>query len=299
MSVTYLEAAAVFGGLGLAVICLIAAVTGVPRARPPMRVALPSRWTKGSRQRAMMALAVGVVVAVVTRWPVVVVAAMALVWAWPWLLGSGGTDRAATVRLEALAVWTESLRDTIAAAVGLEQAIPATLGSAHASIRPQLARLCERMAAREPLVSALRKFADDMDDASADLVVAAVMLNAGLRGPGLHGTLSALAAATREELDMRRRVEAGRRGIRHGARIVIGVTLGAVALLATFNRAYLPPYGTPIGQVVLAGVVALFAAGFIWLRRLSTFDLPARFLAPADPAASRERLGTEGPTWPR
>jgi Flp pilus assembly protein TadB len=299
MTTSSVEAATVFGGLGVAVVLLIAAVAGVPVNSARRQATAPPRrrWSGGSGRRVAGALAVGLLVAVVTRWPVATVAATVLVAAWPWLLGSAATDRAATMRLEALATWTESLRDTIAGAVGLEQAIPATAGGAHRSIRPQLTRLCGRLDARKPLVAALRQFADDMDDASADLVVAALVLNAGLRGPGLHSTLSALATSTREELDMRRRVEAGRRGIRQGARIVVGVTAGVVATLAAFNRDYFAPYGTPVGQLVLAVVVAVFAAGFVWLRRLSMFDLPARILASVDASPGSEPASIGTGTW--
>jgi len=40
-------------------------------------------------------------------------------------VGGAAEERRAIARLDALASWTESLRDTIAGAVGLEQAIPA------------------------------------------------------------------------------------------------------------------------------------------------------------------------------
>ena len=55
------------------------------------------------------------------------------------------------------------------------------------------------------------------------LMIAALILNARLRGPGLRDVLTALAESTREELDMRRRVEAARRSTRRSAQIVVGV----------------------------------------------------------------------------
>ena len=57
-----------------------------------------------------------------------------LVLGWRTLGGAAG-ERRAMVRLEALATWTESLRDTIAGAVGLEQAIPSSLRVAAPSCR--------------------------------------------------------------------------------------------------------------------------------------------------------------------
>jgi len=60
--------------------------------------------------------------------------------------------------------------------------------------------------------------------------------------------------------------------------IVVIVTLAFVLGLRLLNPDYVEPYGTPTGQMVLLVVIGLFTAGFWWLRRLSTFDLPQRFL---------------------
>ena len=114
-------------------------------------------------------------------------------------------------RLEALAAWTESLRDTIAGAVGLEQAIPSSLRVAAPSLQEPLARLVDRLHTRVPMPEALRALADDLDDPSADLIIGALIINARLRGPGLRDLLGALSTAVREELDVRRKVNAERR----------------------------------------------------------------------------------------
>jgi hypothetical protein len=45
------------------------------------------------------------------------------------------------------------------------------------------------------------------------------------------------------------------------------------------NQAFSAPFGTPIGEVVLAMVAALYIAGLAWLQRLGSIDAPARFLA--------------------
>lgn len=126
---------------------------------------------------------------------------------------------------------------------------------------------------------ALRRFADDLDDPSADLVIAALILNAKLRGPGLRDMLSALATSARAELDMRRRVEADRRATRRSVRIVVAVSVGTALALAVFNHSYVEPYDDFLGQLVLCVVVALYGAAFLWLRRLSKYELPGRFLS--------------------
>jgi Flp pilus assembly protein TadB len=192
--------------------------------------------------------------------------------------GGTGEERRAIDRLDALATWTEALRDTIAGAVGLEQAIPATAVNAAPAIKPSLNLLVDRLRIREPLPSALMRFADDLNDPSADLIVAALVLNARLRGPGLREVLSALADSAREELDVRRKVAAERRSTRRSVQVVVAITLIMAAGLVLFNPTYMAPYRSFIGQAVLTVVIGLYALGLLWLRRLAKIEVPERFL---------------------
>ena len=56
--------------------------------------------------------------------------------------------------------------------------------------------------------------------------------------------------------------------------------------LRIFNPGYVEPYTSTFGQVMLLIVIGFFAAGIMWLRRLSKFESPARFLyVRAEPGA--------------
>jgi Flp pilus assembly protein TadB len=271
-------------GLG----CLLVVLAVLRRGAPATQSTAPGRRRRNlatSRLRGRLLLAgvlAGVATLVVSRWVVLAVAVGILVGFWDRIFGGARHERAAIVRMEGLAIWIEALRDTIAGAVGLEQAIPATAVNAAPSIRPSLNLLVDRLRVREPLPDALMKFSDDLDDASADLVVAALILNARLRGPGLRDVLSALAVSARDELDVRRRVESSRRSTRRSVQIVVGVIVAVAALLVVFNGAYVEPYGTFVGQIVLAGVLATFAVSVVWLRSLSGVSEPERFLSSGD-----------------
>jgi len=268
----------VLGGVvGAGVLLLVWALQGTPvRVDRPGNEPLAIVERVG--RRTLIAAGVGLAVLLGTRWPVAAVAAAGLVVVWPALFGGARLEREATARVEGLAAWTESLRDTIAGAVGLEQAIPATVYAASPAIRPQLRMLVDRLRVRVPLAVALQRLADDLDDPSADLVVAALILNARLRGPGLRQVLTSLSEAARAELDMRQRVAAGRSSTRRSAQIVMIFSILMIAGLTVLNPRYVAPYSSFTGQVVLAGVVLLFAAGFLWMKRLSGVDVPARFL---------------------
>ncbi|MFG3017957.1 type II secretion system F family protein [Streptomyces sp. NPDC048254] len=268
---------AVGGGLAL----LILAVRGLPAKPDHEKQKANERAAELIRfagQRGSLAAIVGLAVLLLTRWAVAGVAAGVLVFFWDKLFGGAAEERAAMKRVEALASWTESLRDTIAGAVGLEQAIPASARAAAPILRPHLDALVDRLRARTPLPDALQHLADEINDASADIIVAALILNARLRGPGLRQVLGALAKSSREEVDMRQRVMAQRASTRRSVQIVVAVSVAFVLGLAVFNRDFVEPYGTAVGQLVLALVCALFALGFWWLRKLSTIETPERFL---------------------
>jgi len=283
--------AAVGGGLFLFVLALYGMR---PRPAGPDHGAERAEVLKKLSTRIAVAVVIGVVVLVLTGWPVVAVGVVVLVLAWPGLAGGAAEERRAMQNLEALAAWTESLRDTIAGAAGLEQAIPVSIRAAAPSLQPHLRELVDRLHTRMPLTDALRLLADELDDPSADLVIAALILNAKLRGPGLREVLTALAGSAREELDMRRKVEAERKSTRKSVQIVVIASLAFAGGLVVFNRSYVEDYASLLGQAVLIVVAGLFGAGFAWMRKLSTFDKPARILAPyhrqipdlQDPAAA-------------
>ena len=129
------------------------------------------------------------------------------------------------------------------------------------------------------------RFAEEFDDASADLVVAALILNSKLRGPGLVATLTALwPPSAREEIDMRRRIEEGRKSLRRTAMIIVGVTALFAGGLAVFSRDYVAPYST----AARPGDARGRARG---LRRRPDVDPVGRQPAPARAVPGRRRPG--------
>jgi Flp pilus assembly protein TadB len=271
----------VLGGLfGGGVLLLVLGMTPVePRPKIGSSLSQDLRGLAASLgRRVPIAVGVGSLVLVITLWPVMAVGCAVLVFFWHSLFGGAKSEKAAYARLEGLAAWTESLRDTIAGAVGLEQAIPATAEAASPAIARPLHVLSDRLRVRVPMPVALQRFADDLDDPAADLVVAALVLNSRLRGPGLRDVLTSLSRSVRNELEMRGRVMAGRSSTRRSVQIVVFISATFIIGLRVLNPDYVEPYGTVVGQIVLTVIIALFAGGFLWLRRLATFEMPSRFL---------------------
>lgn len=287
-----LQAAILWSCVGAAIVLLFVGVRGTVAqvGKPPTRAAelVGMLRSPALASRAAAAVLVAIATLLVTRWPVAAVGMGALVLMWPTLFGGNRAEQAEIARLEALVMWTESLHDTISAHASLEQAIPTTTENASPLIRPALLRLVGRIRAHVPMDTALLALAEDMDDASADMVIAALILSVRRRGDRLAEVLKGLAAAAREELDSRRRVSAGRAGLRRGVQIVILVTVGFAGFLSVFGGGYVKPYSTPAGQVVMAVVIGIFALGFSWMRKLAGSAPIPPFLARPGQAAQHD-----------
>ena len=138
-------------------------------------------------------------------------------------------------RIEAIASWTEMLRDTLAGAAGLTQALIATAPICPRPIREQVSSLANRLSSGSDLTSALRSFADELADPGADVVVATLLMAATERAHRLGDLLGALAESTREEVAMRQAVEASRASARSAVRIVTGFSVGFVGLMVALR----------------------------------------------------------------
>src|SRR4051812_8914884 len=172
--------------LGGSLLLLVAAAMGwKPRPRTNTKLGNNTGgvlWGGQARRRALVAAAVGLLVAAITRWPVAAGAAVAVIYLWPRMFGGARSAAGQVERVEALATWTESLRDSIAGSIGLEEAIRHSLYVAPPVLNPALQRLEGRLRVQIPLPHALAAYAEEFEDSSADLVVAALILNSKLRG---------------------------------------------------------------------------------------------------------------------
>ena len=229
-----------------------------------------------------MAAAAGIAAWLGTGWVVAAPIAAATVVGLPILLATSRDGARAIDRVEAVEDWARRLSDVLVVGVGLDQAIASTVRTCPDLIRPEVAALSARLAARWPTEAALRAFADDLDDATGDLVVAALILGSPAPRPGPGPGPRAIADSVAEEVAMRRKVEAERAKPRTTARAVTIITLAVVAV-GVWNGTYLRPYGTPLGQLVLASLAAAFVGALAWMRALTRTPPAPRLLGKADP----------------
>ena len=191
----------------------------------------------------------GLLVAAVTGWWVAVLVLPAAAAGLPVLL-TAPPSASRIGRLEAMEEWTRALSGVLTAGVGLEQALLATVRSTPDPIRPEVTRLVSRLRARWATEDALRAFADDLDDATGDVIAANLILGARRRGAGLASVLDGLAESVAADVRARREIEADRAKPRATARWVTIITVGVLAVLALSGQ-YVAPYGSPLGQVLL------------------------------------------------
>ncbi|MCF4123713.1 type II secretion system F family protein [Antribacter sp. KLBMP9083] len=171
--------------------------------------------------------------------------------------------------------WTRSLAGVLAVNVGLEEALITSRKSAPAAIAEPVARLVARLRTRWDTQSALRAFADDLDDRVGDRIATYLVQATKSRGTGLSTVLDALAETVAAEVRGRRQIEADRAKPRATARWVTIISASVLGVLA-FTGNYIEPYQTPVGQVVLVTLVGAYVATLVWLKRIATGKPPTR-----------------------
>jgi Flp pilus assembly protein TadB len=224
------------------------------------------------------AVIAGLAVGTVTGWVVGAILTALAVLNLPRILGPNTDHHHNLERIEAIASWTEMLRDTLVAAAGLEQAIIATASASPAAIREEITELAVRLKRGERLAPCLRHLADQLRDPTADLVISALVLAAEHQARQLANLLGELASEAREQASMRMRVEAGRARTRTSVRVIVITTLSFAIGLMLLDRGYLAPYNSAFGQIMLLLMGGLFAAAFWWLARIARLREPQRFL---------------------
>ncbi|MET9629048.1 type II secretion system F family protein [Lentzea sp. NPDC006480] len=267
-------------GLAAGVLLVIAGWRGRPvgETEPRRRDVRAPQLDQRTLGRAALAVLVGFGVGMFTGWVVGGVLSLLAVLGLPRILGSNAGHQRQLERIEAIASWTEMLRDTLVAAAGLEQAILATASTCPEPIRDEVTELAVRLERGERLGPGLRDLADLLHDPTADLVISALVLASEHQARQLADLLGELAVEAREQATMRMRVDAGRARSRTSVRVIVITTLLFAAGLVVFNRDYLRPFDSAFGQLVLLLVGALFAMAFAWLTKIAQFRESERFL---------------------
>lgn len=265
-----LASAGVVGGVWL----VVDGVRRHPRSSTSRSTGLWTKVDKGVRRAArrggrrwIVGLAAGVVAAAVTGWVVLMVAVPVCVVVIPRLLADPPDDDVALAR--ALERWVRLVAASAGTGKSVMDAVRATRPQAPEELATPLAALVVRLDSRWEPDRALRALADDLDSADADEVVAALLLAVEFGGTGAPTTLLALASSLQDRIRVMREIAAERAKPRIVARQVTTIIAVVAVAAVVAGRSFLAPYGTAVGQVLLAGYVGLVVAALAVLARRS------------------------------
>jgi len=270
-------AAVAVAAVALLVGALLSIDVGLRPARPSQRSTRPSRLDGVTSERVAAAAAVGVVVLLATRFVALALLAAAAVITWRRLLHDERADDERR-RLEAIASWLEDLRDALrGSSMGVEEALEHVALRPPAAIAAPLARFVHRRRQGHRIDEALDRLALDLDHPTATAAVASLRLVvSGSTGAGrLHPTVSALAAAARDEVRARERIDRTRAVYQASMKRLVVIATALLLYLRFAAGDLLAPYATAAGQLFLVVPLAMWVGCVFWLRSLCGYEQTA------------------------
>lgn len=279
-------AAVLAGMLAVAGAVLVAAWAAGLGTSPRPRALSTGLWTKvveaaaGVPRRTWTLTAIAVVLAIAvtwwTGWPLMLAVVPLAVVGLPRLLSA---PRQTEIELlGALDRWVRQVTATMAAGRSITDALRHSARQAPAELTEPLALLVRRLDDRWTPADALLGFATDLDNADADAVVASLVLAVQRGGAGAVLTLSALADSLQDRLRSLREVEVERSKPRIVVRQVTSITVVILGATLIIGRDFFAPYGTPVGQAILAALLGLYVLSLVTMRRMTLPRRRARIL---------------------
>lgn len=213
-----------------------------------------------------------------TRWPVAALYCGIGGLCLPTLALARRRRREAVERVEAIAAWAESLRDTMAASAGIQEALRASARVAPAPIQTEVRDLALRLQ-HQSVSRSLRRFAADMAHPLSDMIVASLLLATSRHAGSLQPVLAQTAKAARDSAAMSRQVESRRARTYSQARLAAWISALMVLFLVLARRAFLAPYDTVGGQIALIVICGVFFLSGLSLYLLARPVQPRRLFS--------------------
>lgn len=167
---------------------------------------------------------------------------------------------------EALVAAVDLLCQLLPAGHGVRQSLQVLAESGPMELRPELAQLLARI--REvPLEQALLEAQVRLRQPLFTLIATTLAVG-GRSGGRLTPLLEELARAAHQIEAAQSQLRAEQAQGRFGALVIALMPLGLIVILRVVNPSYLAPYGTPLGQAVLALLLATIVVGYLWMLRI-------------------------------
>ena len=225
------------------------------------------------------AVVLGLISGFASRWPALGLGVAALVLVGRLWQTASRQRRIYYQTTEAISVWVDMIKDTLAGGGGLSQSIESTASLAPEVIRPQVVRLAAAQRT-VPQAEALRQFGAAMAHPTADLVVLALIVASDNQARDLPKLLSRTAEQARSRNASVLQIETERSQLYTEARATV-ISIGVLGIVITLiAREFLEPYSTVTGQIVLAVVMGIVVASAALLVQAGRPQPERRLLAP-------------------
>lgn len=248
------------------------------------RRSLPSNASTGEAprvdpKRLGSALFAGLVVAVLLGWPLLAIVVGIAIYALPALFARSGL-RSFGERTEAIAVWVESVRDSLGATQGLQGAIRSGSTEAPQIIRADLDQFLAELDHGSEIAVGLGDLASRLAHPVSDQAIATLILAVHSGATGVREVLNDVAEASREMASNMAEIHASRAKAMMVLRLVMGSIGIFTFLFVITSRDYLSLYTTLIGQAVLALLLTVIGSNLLWIWKLSRHGTPNRPIRP-------------------
>jgi tight adherence protein B len=243
-------------------------------ARPEGRVDVLKLASRLGRRGASAAIGGGIAL-IVTGWTAAAIAGGILGFMLPSVVSRSRSDKRRLARSEAIAQLAARIRDSLRAGIGIQDALIHAARNAPPILEADLHRLVAD-ARVSGLSGASQGLAQRVGDPAGDLFASALGLADRLGPKHTSELLDSLAESTTARVAVLREAQARQAQNRLTARVSAAAPILLLIAIRHTNPAFLAPFNTVAGQLVLVLTFALIASGYIVMTRMGRIEGGAR-----------------------
>lgn len=243
-------------------------------ARPESRFDVLKLASRIGRRGAAAALGGGAAL-FVTGWTAAAIAGGVLGFLVPSVISKSRSDKRRLARSEAIAQVAARIRDSLRAGIGIQDALIHASRKAPAVVAADMHRLVAD-ARVSGLSGAAQGLAQRISDPAGDLFASALGLADRLGPKHTSELLDSLAESTTARVAVLREARARQAQNRLTARIAAAAPVLLLIAIRHSNPAFLEPFNTVAGQMVLILTFALIACGYFVMIHMGRIEKGAR-----------------------
>lgn len=233
------------------------------------------RWARRLGPRGVGAATGAVVGYALTGWETAAVAGGVLGAVIPVALLRTRSERDRLRRMEAIAEVSGRIRDALRSGIGIQDALAQAARRPPAGLESPLRRLISE-AKISGLAAAAVAFAERLADPAADLFASALTLSEHLGSRDTSELLDSLTESTSARAASLREARVRQTRNRVSAQIVAVAPVLLLLGIKHANPAFLEPFDTASGQMVLAAAFGMIAGGYLLMLRMARIERSVR-----------------------